>query len=232
MSMENFSLIKVKNRGAYKIFDNFLTNSELKDCINLALEKYSSKKRTVAPGSGYGDIEWFKYELEKDNLAVCKFLSKFKISVKDITLCVIYYLEPNASLHPHRDLTGASVNNRIRFHIPLITNDKIEFMVDNKKVVMNVGDLWILDTSFKHSVFNGGTTSRAHIIIECRINDHIKKFIFSDFKSKIHTFEFFIWGLKKFIFAILINIIKNPKYFRGQMRMVIQYIYKKVMGKY
>ena len=217
----------VINRGAFKIADKFLTENELQYCIQLAEERYSSKERTHGTDSKYGHIDWFNFRLDTKNLAISKFKSKFHLQEDDITLSVIYYLNPNAFIHPHRDLTGASVNNRIRFHIPLITNPNVVFNVNNENVFMSPGELWVLDTSYKHSVFNGGGKTRAHIVIECETNSHIKKYLFNDFASRIHTVEFAIWAMTKFTQSIFINSIKNPKYFKSQMKMVWDFLINK-----
>ena len=108
----------------------------------------------------------------------------------------------------------------------------VEFYVGKDKIHMKPGELWILDTSYKHSVFNGGDHSRAHIVFECRINEEIKKYLFNDYKAKLHTFNFAIWGMLKFSESLLVNIYKDPKYFVKQMRMVFRFIVLKISGKY
>jgi len=220
------------NRGGFRIEKKFLSDNELTSSIDFALSCYDVKTRTHEEGSKYGNIDWFQVPIEKKDIAFTKFLSKFNLFVDDITLSVVYYLEPGAKIHAHRDLTGASINNRIRFHIPLITNKNVEFYVGKDKIHMKPGELWILDTSYKHSVFNGGDHSRAHIVFECRINEEIKKYLFNDYKAKLHTFNFAIWGMLKFSESLLVNIYKDPKYFVKQMRMVFRFIVLKISGKY
>jgi aspartyl/asparaginyl beta-hydroxylase (cupin superfamily) len=127
-------------------------------------------------------------------------------------------------LHPHRDLTGASMNNRIRFHVPVITNPGVEFIVNNEMIKMAPGDLWCLDTSYIHSVRNKGNETRVHIIVECNINHEIQKRLPNDYRAKLHSFNYALILGRSFIKAIFVNSIKNPKYFFEQMNMVYTFI--------
>jgi aspartyl/asparaginyl beta-hydroxylase (cupin superfamily) len=106
-------------------------------------------------------------------LHFCKKILNY-LNVENSDLFVFYYLDPRAKIHPHRDLTGASLNNRIRFHVPVITNDDVKFIVDGNVVNMLPGSLRCLDTSYVHQVENGGKISRVHIVIECKISNDIK----------------------------------------------------------
>ena len=215
------------NRGAFKIIDDFLTDSELDEAITLADESYKHKSRTHDGGSKYGTLDWFYSEVVFQNPIVIKFLKKFNLDKSDITKFVIYYLEPGSNIPPHRDNSGASINDRIRFHIPIKTNDSVEFIVTKEKIKMIPGDLWILDTSYEHSVYNGGSSSRSHFVIECEINSTINKYLFNDLRAKIHTLEFYLWGLRKLLIAILINSWSQPKYAKAQLKILYNFFVKR-----
>lgn len=146
------------------------------------------------------------------------------LGVEKPELFVFYYLDPGAYLHPHRDLTGATLNNRIRFHVPVITNSKVEFIVDGDKVVMTPGDLWCLDTSYVHSVKNSGDDVRIHIIVECNINKQIRSRLPSGIKPALHNLSFIVILFSHTIKALMVNSLTNPKYFKEQMKMIIKFI--------
>lgn len=210
------------NPGAFLYKEKLFSEDEILKISSLAKELESSKRTVHAAGGTYSDLKWFQVDLSK-NLDFCTtILSELRST--DPELLVFYYLDPGAVLHPHRDLTGASMNNRIRFHVPVITNPGVEFIVNNEKIKMAPGDLWCLDTSYVHSVRNNGDQTRVHIIVECNINDVIKKRLPGGYGAKLHSLIYALILGGSFIKAILINSIKNPKYFRQQMGMVYKYI--------
>lgn len=210
------------NPGAFLYKEKLFTENEVLKISSLAKELESSKRTVHAAGGTYSDLKWFQVDLSK-NLDFCTtILSELRSS--DPELLVFYYLDPGAVLHPHRDLTGASMNNRIRFHVPVITNPSVEFIVNNEKIKMAPGDLWCLDTSYVHSVRNDGDQTRVHIIVECNINDVIKKRLPGGYSAKLHSLNYALILGGSFIKAILVNSIKNPKYFLEQMGMVYKFI--------
>ncbi len=210
------------NPGAFLYKEKLFTEDEILKIASFAKELESSKRSVHSAGGTYSDLKWFQVDLRKD-LEFCKTILS-ELLTSDPELLVFYYLDPGAALHPHRDLTGASMNNRIRFHVPVITNPGVEFVVNGEKIKMSPGDLWCLDTSYVHSVRNDGGESRVHIIVECNINDAIKKRLPGGYKSKFHSFHYALILGVSFIKAIFINSIKNPKYFFEQMGMVYKFI--------
>jgi Aspartyl/Asparaginyl beta-hydroxylase len=211
----------VMNRGAF-IFTKNLFNEEEIQAIQKQVVNFYEQKTPVHGDGSYADLKWYQVALDPNLDFVKKIYSALEITVAE--LCVFYYLEPEARLHPHRDLTGAGLNNRIRFHVPIITNPKVEFFVDHERVIMETGDLWCLDTSYLHSVYNGGDKYRTHLIIECAINkSHLEK-IPTDFKAKIHTLNYASILIYQLIKSVLVNSYKNPKYFKQQMSMLYKFI--------
>jgi len=214
------------NYGAFIVEENFLNKQELNLQIIETLKSSTQMTRTHDENSNYGNIDWFNVFLDDKSQIYQKFKSFFRLSDEDFTLAVFYYLEPGAQIHPHKDLSGSSIENRLRFHIPIITNKDVKFIVDRKNVYMRPGDLWILDTSYTHSVSNNGNESRIHAVFEVKINNNIRKYLPNDIKSKIHTINFFFWGLTKFSQSLLINSWRDPKYFLAQMRLAFRHIYQ------
>ena len=215
------------NPGAFLYKEKIFTVDEIMKISSLAKDLESSKRSVHSAGGTYSDLKWFQVDLSKD-LAFCKTILS-ELATSDPELLVFYYLEPGATLHPHRDLTGASMNNRIRFHVPVLTNSGVEFVVNGEKIKMAPGDLWCLDTSYLHSVRNDGVESRVHIIVECNINDVIKKRLPSGYKAKLHSLNYVLILVGSLIKAIIINSTKNPKYFLEQMGMVYKFIKWRVL---
>ena len=50
-------------------------------------------------------------------------------------------------------------------------DDDVEFVLDNRRVVLDEGGTWYLDLSLPHRVRNRGATERIHLVIDCVAND-------------------------------------------------------------
>jgi len=215
------------NYGAFIYKKHLFTDAELKEIETLAI--LANKLRTPIHDAGnYAGLEWHKFSLDHTLPQVRKILDA--IGTDKAELIDFYYLDPDARLHPHKDLTGAGLNNRIRFHVPIITNAKVLFEIDGEKdIFMKPGDLWCLDTSYTHSVHNGGDETRIHIVIECDITNEIRKKIPNDIKSKLHSLGYFFFLIFSLIKAILVNTVKDPKYLLTQFKMIIKFIKWRVL---
>ena len=67
-------------------------------------------------------------------------------------------LKPRSNYTYHQDYTK-------RFHIPLITNDKCFFVIDEKVIRYPAdGNYYIVDTTKLHTAINASTENRIHII--------------------------------------------------------------------
>lgn len=53
-----------------------------------------------------------------------------------------------------------------RIHIPVITNDKVIFTCGDQSVHMGAGECWVFDSFRMHSVRNGGTEKRIHLVLD------------------------------------------------------------------
>lgn len=210
------------NYGAFIYKSDLFSSDELVQIKELAAQ--ANKLRSpIADAGNYAGLEWHKFSLDQNLPYVKKILNA--IGTDEAELIDFYYLDPGAILHPHKDLTGAGLNNRIRFHVPIITNPKVLFEINGEKdIFMKSGDLWCLDTSYTHAVKNGGDETRIHIVVECYINDEIRKKLPNDIKSKIHTLNYLLFLVYSLIKALITNTIKNPKYLITQFRMIIRFI--------
>ncbi|MBL6751218.1 MAG: sulfotransferase [Nevskia sp.] len=74
-------------------------------------------------------------------------------------------LAPGASVPEHSD-TNYHWFNRVRVHIPVTTEPEVAFHCDGQTVHMAAGDAWIFDNWRRHSVYNGGTRDRVHLVAD------------------------------------------------------------------
>ena len=99
-------------------------------------------------------------------------------SVRDFFRCpieqlMLYAVRPGTALHPHRDMSGNLPFGRLRFHVPIVTNPEVDFVVGGKRLDMRPGELWALDTSYEHWVRNRSDQVRVHFVAEVVANDWV-----------------------------------------------------------
>lgn len=79
-------------------------------------------------------------------------------------------LTPGSCIKEHTDLDLSFENGLARLHIPVATNDAVEFYLNKRRVVLEAGSTWYLRLSDPHSVENRGSTDRVHLVIDVRVN--------------------------------------------------------------
>jgi hypothetical protein len=75
-------------------------------------------------------------------------------------------LAPGSVIKEHRDSFLDVEDGRVRLHIPVVTNDRIDFRLNGTPVTMAAGSTWYLRVSDPHSVANRGATERVHLVID------------------------------------------------------------------
>lgn len=216
------------NAGAFVFTPSFLSDQEIDEAAARALSLQEQRTSVHAAGK-YADLRWYQAPLDPDWQLSKKLLDA--LGVEKAEMLVFYYLEPDAHLHPHRDLTGATLNDRIRFHIPIITNPGVLFRVAGDQIVMKPGDLWCLDTSYKHSVSNNGSATRVHIVLECKVTPVMRAQIPNGLKAKVHSgFYLSLLGYK-FVESLLINSFRDPAFFKDQMKMIWNFVGWRFLGR-
>jgi quercetin dioxygenase-like cupin family protein len=83
-------------------------------------------------------------------------------------------LRPGARIREHTDLNLAYDYGEIRLHVPIVTNPAVEFCLAGNRIVMSEGDCWYVNFTLPHSVYNGGSAARVHLVIDCVVNDWIE----------------------------------------------------------
>jgi len=80
-------------------------------------------------------------------------------------------LSAGSRIKDHTDLDLAAEDGMARLHIPIQTNDEVDFRLNGRRVVLKEGECWYLRLSDPHSVKNGGETDRVHIVIDAKVNN-------------------------------------------------------------
>ena len=80
-------------------------------------------------------------------------------------------LTPGSEINPHKDYDLVFWDGYVRLHIPILTNEQVEFIIDGEKLPMKTGECWFGDFSKTHTVCNKGVSDRVHLVIDCQVNN-------------------------------------------------------------
>lgn len=84
-----------------------------------------------------------------------------------------------AEIKPHRDHELGYENNNFRLHIPITTNENVNFILDGTRLQMLPGECWYTNVNYVHSVSNHGNTNRVHLVIDGKRNSWSDDLFFS-----------------------------------------------------
>lgn len=109
-------------------------------------------------------------------------LSYFKCPLQAVRLL---NLKPSAVIKEHRDAELNFEKGEIRIHIPVVTNELVEFYLDKERIRLKEGECWYLNFNLKHSIQNNSKQDRVHLVIDAIVNDWVKElFLIPDLLKK------------------------------------------------
>ena len=79
-------------------------------------------------------------------------------------------LAPGSLIKEHKDHDLAYEEGKVRIHIPVLTNERVDFSLNGVRCVMPAGSTWYLRLCDPHSVANRGTGARVHLVIDAAVN--------------------------------------------------------------
>ena len=170
----------------------------------------SDSWRSRPYGQKWSDIALYVRDSEKqghehailqESPALRQVLTGFPAPVVDLCLAS---LAPGGNIKEHRDISGGTAAGITRLHIPIVTHEKVDFVVNGKRVFMNVGEVWHLDTTYKHKVANGSDVTRVHLIVDLETTPALTALLpASDWKDALHTVNFWLFCIRKGILLAL-----------------------------
>ena len=83
-------------------------------------------------------------------------------------------LSPGGAIPSHRDITGGSPMGVMRVHIPIRTHQEVQFYVNERQLCLGLGDVWLLDTSYRHRAVNRSDVSRVHLVVDLELDDALQ----------------------------------------------------------
>ncbi|HVZ51702.1 MAG TPA: aspartyl/asparaginyl beta-hydroxylase domain-containing protein [Pseudolabrys sp.] len=82
-------------------------------------------------------------------------------------------LTPGSRIKEHRDHDLSFEDGMVRIHIPVVTNEAVDFRLNGLRCPMPAGSTWYLRLSDPHSVANPGATDRVHLVLDATVNDWV-----------------------------------------------------------
>lgn len=116
------------------------------------------------------NTKWKSYELFQDILIEIENSLNKIIADGKIEVALLINLPKNKKILPHVDSGYEHFFKTKRIHIPILTNDKCNFIVGDETIQMKEGEIWEINNSQKiHSVNNDGDNDRIHLLIDYEI---------------------------------------------------------------
>lgn len=115
--------------------------------------------------------------VETEQMARCRYVPDI-LGAFECELQTVRFLKlaPGSVIKRHRDYELGYEDGFIRVHIPAMTNDEVDFVLADEHLKMRVGEAWYLNVNNHHSVVNAGATDRIHLVIDCVVNDWVRRF--------------------------------------------------------
>lgn len=147
---------------------------------------YEGDWTSIALISKEGDNDNFAYASASEHLKDTVLLKKcpyFKQVINKFKCPLIsarlLKLNGHSEIKPHRDYKLGYEDDNFRVHIPIVTNNQVEFILGGEKLEMLPGECWYTNVNFTHSVANRSADARVHLVIDGERNDWSDKVFFS-----------------------------------------------------
>lgn len=159
---------------------HYNTNDYEGDWSSIALMSQGGKSENIYALPSNNDEVTFTEILD-----ACQYfkevINQFKFQKTSVRLL---RLSVGAEIKPHKDYCLGYEDGCFRIHIPVITNDEVEFILDNERLIMKEGECWYINANFTHSVANRGTNDRIHLVIDGIRNEWTDVLFFKNAKKE------------------------------------------------
>ncbi|HEX8088948.1 MAG TPA: aspartyl/asparaginyl beta-hydroxylase domain-containing protein [Blastocatellia bacterium] len=101
-------------------------------------------------------------------------LASFKCALESVRLLK---LSAGSRIREHKDHKLSLEDGVARIHVPIVTDPRVEFYVDSRRLVMNEGECWYINFNLPHRVYNHSDADRVHLVVDCIVNDWLRLMI-------------------------------------------------------
>lgn len=83
-------------------------------------------------------------------------------------------LDAGSRIREHRDPDLDGTGGTVRLHVPLLTHDGVEFLLNGRAVPFRAGECWCLRLSDPHAVRNPGPGARLHLVLDAGLDPWLR----------------------------------------------------------
>jgi aspartyl/asparaginyl beta-hydroxylase len=96
-------------------------------------------------------------------------------------------LGPGSVIKEHVDELVGVEDGVVRLHIPIVTNDGVDFRLNGRRLTMKPGETWYVAVAGPHSVANRGATARVHLVIDAVLDAWLAEVMAGAEKAKVRS---------------------------------------------
>ena len=116
------------------------------------------------------DAEYKDTVFLKEGGYIKEVLTVFECSLQAVRLLK---LDAGAVIKEHRDAELSYEHGAIRIHIPVITNEEVEFYLSKERMNLKEGECWYMNFNLQHSIQNKSSYDRIHLVIDAMVNEWV-----------------------------------------------------------
>ena len=105
------------------------------------------------------------FELQNELKPLINYIADYYQNNGFIVRMMLAKLIAGGKILSHTDV-GFSLQNTHRVHVPIVTNDQVDFFVGGEKKNMRAGELWEINNASAHAVENRSDEDRIHLIVD------------------------------------------------------------------
>lgn len=114
-------------------------------------------------------------------LKQCPYIKQILLNFKCPLQAVrLLKLNAGAVIKEHRDIELNFEKGEIRLHIPVVTNDTVEFYLDSERIFVKEGECWYMNFNLPHRISNKSKFDRIHLVIDAKVNDWVRDIFSGD----------------------------------------------------
>jgi hypothetical protein len=167
-----------------------------------------------------------------ENLAHCPYIQQVMSELGGVwSRSRLMGLAPGADVPPHID-SHYHWRTHIRIHVPVITDPKVLFSCGEETIHMAAGECWLFDSFVWHTVRNGWTERRVHLVLDTVMTDPLSALIqaaragaseprhvarYPDYRPNLHYEQVNLpkimspWEIRCHVDFILQNAVDHPR---------------------
>jgi hypothetical protein len=93
-----------------------------------------------------------------------------------LTAVRLLRLKAGSCIKRHKDHKLGYEDGEVRLHVPIVTDPRTQFYVDERLVPMGVGECWYVNVNMTHHVENSADVDRVHLLVDCVVNEWLDAF--------------------------------------------------------